>query len=61
MFDFVTVLGSITDILVTEINVRTLYLNNRAVTVISLYSKLYASKLTSYISTDSHMAAVQRG
>lgn len=61
MFDFVTVLGSITDILVTEINVRTLYLNNRAVTVISLYSKLYANKLTSYISTDSHMAAVQRG
>lgn len=31
VFDFVTVLGSITDILVTEINVRPLYPKNTAV------------------------------
>lgn len=68
MFDFVTVLGSITDILVTEINVRAphppsplyvLYPYNTAVKLISwstdsLYSKLCENKLNRYISKENH-------
>lgn len=69
VFDFVTVLGSITDILVTEINVRALSPNNIAVMVMMswergrgrghLYGEHCANKPCSQISKKSHMAEVQ--